>query len=283
MKTIFILLITLCFAISVSAQINNSSLSVSDIRQNNTKPVFEKSFNPLDKAPEKEKDFTFAVNPYLWFSAIGGTIQVPSISSIPYEFNKAFTDAVKDMKFAFMVAGRFKYKSVSLLYDMFYIHLKPNLSIPTNSEGISSGTADINEFVGDFSLAYRIPLQDKTVQFDVYAGTRVWSMDETLNLTESNGMVINKSKTNAWVDPIFGAFVNFDFEQKWFTYLRGDIGGFGAASKFTSTFLWGIGYKFDQHWNTSFGIKNLFDDYEKDNKIYNVWTYGLLLSVGYRL
>ena len=284
MKNLLILSIFLCFTIGAYAQINNSNLSLTGNQGNDTKPVIEKSFNPLNQKAPKEKDFTFTVNPYLWFTAIGGTIEIPEISSTPYNFNQSFGDAVEDMKFAFMVAGRFKYKSVSLLYDMFYVHLKPTLSIPSmNVEGFLNGTADINEYVGDFSLAYRIPIEDKTVQFDVYGGTRVWSMDNTLDLTGSDGTPVKKSKKNAWVDPIFGALVNFDFEQNWFTYLRGDIGGFGAASEFTSTFLWGVGYRFDQHWNTSFGIKNLYVDYEQDKKIYNIWQYGLLLSVGYRL
>jgi hypothetical protein len=284
MKNIFVLFVILCFSVGAFAQINNSNLSLTDKPDNNTKPVIEKSFDPLNQKAPKEKDFTFVVNPYLWFMATGGTVEVPSISSTPYNFNQGFSDAVDDMKMAFMLSGRFKYKSVSLLYDMFYVHLKPNLSIPyMNAEGFLNGTADINQFVGDFALAYRIPLEDKTVQFDVYGGTRVWSMDNTLDLIGSNGLVVNQNKTNVWVDPIFGALVNFDFEQNWFTFLRGDIGGFGAASKFTSTFLWGVGYRFDQHWNSTFGIKDLFVDYEKDNKIWNVWQYGLLLSVGYRL
>ena len=118
---------------------------------------------------------------------------------------------------------------------------------------------------GDITLGYRIPIQDKNVQLDVYGGVRVWSTDITMTLNATSGQTTSHNTSKTWVDPLFGALVNLDFEKNWFTYLRGDLGGFGAASEFTTSFIMGAGYRFDEHWNASLGFKNLYVDYYKDN------------------
>ncbi|MCX6159934.1 MAG: hypothetical protein NTV87_01175 [Ignavibacteriae bacterium] len=291
MKKLFIFAIAICFSIScftlnASAQQNDLKLSLTDKQENHSGQFLNKYTDLKSSTPGskvvKEKDFTFSVNPYLWTVATGGFVGLPNTQQ--YDFNRKFTDAVGNLKMMVMVSGRFKYKPISLLYDVFYIKLNPSLTIPVTDAGrYISGSGWINEFVGDFSLAYRVPIDDKTVQLDLYGGARVWSLDNTIDLISTAGLTTSNSKTESWVDPVIGAGVNFDFQKKWFTYLKGDIGGFGVSSKFTSVFIWGIGYRFDDHWNTSFGLKNMYIDYNKNSFVWNVWQYGLLLSVGYKL
>lgn len=281
MRKITFLLVIIFAATSVFAQFNESKqLTLKSV--NSTNQFAEKLSNSQKNTAEKEKDFTFTVNPYFWTAAIGGLVSLPNTET--FDFNTSFSDAVKDLSMAFMLGGRFKYKSVSLLYDMSYLKLTPDIAIPSIlSSKYKSGSAEFKEFVGDFSLGYRIPLDDKNVQVDVYGGVRVWSLDKTLNLTTIGGTTSTSTANHTWVDPIFGAGVNIDFEKNWFTYLKGDMGGFGAASEFTTLFLFGAGYRFSPNWNTSLGLKSLYIDYEKDNSRWNVWQTGLVISVGYRL
>jgi hypothetical protein len=279
MKSTFILILVVFLSIGAFAQTDNSKFNLTD---NSGYRSYDVTKQSPDIQSEKEKDFSFAINPYLWTAATGGYAGLPN--TMEYAFNLKFTDAVEDLQFAAMVAGRFQYKPVSLIYDVSYLKLKPELSIPvTNTGGYITGSSEFEQFVGDFAFGYRIPIRDKSVQLDCYGGVRVWSLSNAINLTTPGGVTESHSASKTFVDPILGAFANFDFEKKWFTYLRGDIGGFGAASDFTSVFMWGIGYKFDEHWNTSFGIKSLYTNYDQEKIVWDVWQTGLLLSVGYRL
>jgi len=271
---LFISLVLIAFmATLLFSQQNDIKLSFGD----NT--VINKNVNPVLKKNPKEKDFSFTVNPYLWTTAIGGSVQLPETQ--PYYFSLAFTDAVKDLKMAAMIAGRFKYKSVSLLYDVVYVKLKPELSVPVYT-GYISGTAEIEEFTGDFSLAYRLPIKNKNIQLDFYGGTRVWSLSNKLDLTASNGSTFSRDTSKTFADPIFGMGGIFILSDKWYSYIKADIGGFGVSSDWTSAFMWGFGYKFSYNWNTSLGFKSIYIDYNKDKFIWNVSEYGLLFSLGYQ-
>jgi hypothetical protein len=66
-------------------------------------------------------------------------------------------------------------------------------------------------------------------------------------------------------------------------YFKGDVGGFGISSKFTASALSTIGYKFSENWNTTLGIKLLYTDYDKNNYLWKMLQYGLLLSFGYMI
>ncbi len=282
MKSTIILILVVFFTTSAFAQWDDSKLSVTEKPTNRLSQVIEKQANTPDKTAPKERDFTFAVNPNFWTIAIGGQVGLPNTEL--YNFNLKFTDAIGDLKMAAMLAGRFKYKSVSLLYDMAYVNLSPSLSIPISQSGrYINGTSQFKEFVGDFTIGYRVPVPDKNVQLDVYGGTRVWSIDRTLNLTSTGGLESTYNQSNTWVDPVFGVLANIDFAKNWFTYVKGDLGGFGAGSEFTTMFLMGAGYRFDEHWNTSLGLKSLYVNYIKENSTWIVSQTGLLLSVGYRL
>lgn len=237
-----------------------------------------------DKKIPKPKDFSFTVNPYLWTIAAGGTIGIPnSPSGYPksYEFNKSFSDAVKNLKMAFMIGGKFKYKRVSLYYDMVYINLKQfDLKIP-EGYGILSANTTSKQFITDLSLAYSFPMSNKNIALDAYAGTRIWATDNEITLLLNDNSQNMKSSSKSWVDPIVGINAKFQLSKSWFAYVRSDFGGFGANSQYTFMFLGGFGYKFAPNWNTTLGVKDLSVDYNKDNYLFNLNQYGLILSIGY--
>ena len=111
MKTSLILLVFVFFTTSAFAQWDNSKLSLTEKPLNRLSQVTEKTQITPEKIAPKEKDFTFAVNPNFWAIAIGGQVALPNTEL--YNFNLKFTDAIGDLKMAVMLAGRFKYKSVS--------------------------------------------------------------------------------------------------------------------------------------------------------------------------
>jgi hypothetical protein len=278
MKFVTSLSLIILFVCQLSAQQNPIRLSSIDKPEKLTGSDAGISHYSIKQKTTKEKDFTFTINPYLWTTAIGGSVQ--HTNSSPYYFNKTFSDAVKNMKMAAMIGGRVKYKSISLLYDIIYFNLESDISLPVYS-GYVTGTSGFKQFSGDFSLGYRIPIKEKNIQIDFYGGTRVWSVESKLNLTGSEGHVYTSDQSKTWVDPIVGVGGLYIFSRKWFSVFKADIGGFGVSSDLTSTFAWTFGYNFSDHWNTMFGWKDLYIDY-KDKLMWEVSLYGLVFSLGYK-
>ncbi|HAY34614.1 MAG TPA: hypothetical protein DCY06_10820 [Bacteroidetes bacterium] len=247
----------------------NNSLSSSATAENN--------------APKK-KDFWFTVNPYLWTIAMGGTVGIPNTpSGYPktYEFNKSFSDALSNLKMAFMIGGKFKYKRINLFYDIVYANLKDfDVTLPVGS-GLTKANTTNKEFITDLSLGYSFPTTSKSVFLDTYAGVRIWSTETEITLIPPSGQNFMGSNSRSWVDPIVGINASFILSKQWFSYLRTDFGGFGANSEYSFMILGGFGYKFNPNLNTTLGIKNLSVDYNKDERRFNVNQYGLILSLGY--
>jgi hypothetical protein len=277
MRTILALFLTLVISCISNAQID-SKLTLNDRESKLRNSGFIPEFNA------KAKDFSFTINPYIWGMAVGGTLALPNIpSGYPqsFEFNKSFSDAVSNLKFAFMAGGRLKYKQVSLLYDIVYTNLKDFGATIPNSQQLTSANITFKEFITDLSIAYRINTGSKTTTLDVYAGARFWAVDLETTIIPPNQPQVMLSGSKSWVDPLIGVQANFALSKEWYSYLRSDFGGFGANSNWSFMMVGGFGYKFNPNWNTSLGLKYLGVDYEKEKFLFKVNQYGLLLSLGY--
>ncbi len=276
-------LLTLLLCIVTSGFAVSDGLPEDELDLKTTEPAGEMSGT---QQKVKSKDFSFTVNPYIWMMGATGTVGVPNTpSGYPrsVSFNETFADAVGNIKFAFMAGGKFKYKSVSLLYDIVYANMKAFDVANPSGQGLATGDVTLKEFVTDLALAYRIPSKSTATFVDVYAGTRIWAMDQEITLDPVDPNLQSKmfSNSNSWVDPLIGVKADFTMAKDWFTYVKMDFGGFGVSSDWTLMALAGCGYKFNQNWNTSLGIKYLGLEYNKDNLYLNVDEYGLALTLGY--
>jgi hypothetical protein len=274
LKTLFLILIIIVFTINVSAQISNSEL-----KENSSDKLLIYS----KEKSEKPKDFTFNANVYLWALSLDGEAALPlnnqSIPQTPVvDVRLGFSDAIKNLKMAAMFTGRFGYKNWGLLYDVNYVKLVYAGTLPVSS-GYVSGNLTAKQFTGDISIGYRYPLANKNILFESYVGTRISSLDNTLDLVASNQLVYTYNAAQTWIDPIIGADAKIPISRHWFSYFKGDLGGLG--SKFTTMILGVAGYKFSENWNTTIGFKYLYMNHNKDNYLWRVNQYGLLLSAGY--
>ncbi len=282
MKSTFVIILLLIFSSSVFAQ-TNPGLNLNDKSLGIGNKGNAKELNG-DIVAAKTKDFTFTINPYIWFTGVGGSVGIPDISDgyPPYvEFNKSFSDLAGSLKFALMVAGKFKYKKVSLLYDVDYMNLKDFDATVPDGYGLASANPSFKQLTTDLALAYSIGTGSKNVSLDVYGGTRIWSLKTEITFNGTNGTQVMKSGDKSWVDPIFGFQADFILSKQWFSYVKTDFGGLGVNSDWTYMLIGGVGYKFSPQWNTSFGLKYLGVSLDKDKTVWKVNEAGLLLSLGY--
>lgn len=260
-----------------------NNLKINDFKKLNS---ITKNVNPIDSKKVKQKDISFTINPYLWLIAAGGTLSIPNIpSGYPqyYDFSKSVSDGLKNMKFAFMVGGKLKYKKVSFYYDVVYINLKNFGATVPEGSGLNSANTTNKEFITDLSIGYDVH-KGKTSFVDLYAGARIWALKSEITLIPSDKGLSNEmlSSNSSWVDPIVGVNAKFLMGKKWFSYIRSDFGGFGVSSSWNFMMLGGFGYDLNPNWNTTLGLKYLGLDYDKDKTRWNVNQYGILISLGYR-
>ena len=289
MKTFFTLVLIFTLTISSFAQLSSLSLKSGNTKSSSLKSDKLSLFNNSDIAAKKKRDYTFSANLYVWALSLDGSVALPvenpnvPLTQTPVlDVKLKFSDALKYLKFAFMFSGSLTYKNSSLLYDIVYAKLKFDGTVPLQS-GYIYGVITSEQFLGDFALGYVFPLKNKKVRLTGYAGTRISSLNNKMDLYYVNYNFFETEKSKTWVDPIIGASTRFDIAKRWLVYIRSDIGGFGVSSKFTVTALGSIGYKFTPQWNTTLGFKYLYTDYDKDNYLWKTSSYGLLLSLGYTL
>lgn len=287
------------FQIDKSLSIKNSNETSLPVIKNLSK-INSRSALTL-KSIEKKKAYTpkvfnFSINPYVWFMAVGGTVGY--YEDQKFAFNKSFSDAVKYLKMAAAVAGKFKYKRVSFVYDISYVNLKGfGTEVPAeNAPHILSSNWTVKQTLYDLFLTYLFPSKSKSAMVDIYVGTRIWALNTEATIMRADtiqpadGYTIvdttqsQKGYNNTWVDPVIG--VNSEFvlskDRKWIAYAKGDIGGFGVNSQMTWQMTAGAGYMLSPNFPLTLGFKYVGVNYDKEAKNWTVNDYGPILSIGYR-
>jgi hypothetical protein len=267
----------------------NSSFNKS-IDQNLEKMNSGNDINPLalnnkeDNNSTTPKKFNFSIMPYAWFSAVGGTVGYDSLGN-KYGFNKSFSDAVKYLKMAAAVAGKFKYERVSFVYDISYINLKGfGTEVPANTPHVLSANWTVKQTLYDLFLSYLFPSSSKKTMVDIYGGGRLFAFNNASTIIDSNGTQRMNEYNNSFLDPVIGVNAEYvlDSKGKWVAWTKGDIGGFGVNSQMTWQLNAGAGYMLAPEVPLTLGFKYVGVNHDKNAFNWTVNEYGLTLGIGYR-
>lgn len=180
----------------------------------------------------------------------------------------------KSSAFPLQFAGRGEARNgpVSIYGDLAWMQLRfsgsaAQLRSPFADIGVAASadahmklTIAIGEAGGAYELA-RWKLIGPASSFtalDAYAGLRYWYLDvdlslntvsaassQLLGLSQVGAKSIAKSGGLQWVDPVLGMRVRHEFAPGEEFQVRGDIGGFGAGSKFSWEFYGGYSRDFE--------------------------------------
>lgn len=125
---------------------------------------------------------------------------------------------------------------------------------------------------------------------DYFGGIRWWDNKFNLELSRdfpSQGDSVSKSwsRSEYWVDPIVGARWTYPFSESWKFRVRGDIGGFGIGSRFTTAGSLGVLYAINDLMDLDLRYKALWVDYEtghsgeRSHFIYKTVTHGPIIGL----
>ncbi|MEI8039283.1 MAG: hypothetical protein WCJ14_12910 [Verrucomicrobiota bacterium] len=210
---------------------------------------------------------------YIWATDLSGDMTVHG-QNVPVDLG--FNQLIHHMDYAFMGIVEVGKGRWSLITDLFYAKLSTE-----NSTNLANVESELQQFIGNFALAYRW-VDTATTRFDTYAGARVNWMRTDVNITSNAGGTWSGSGDQAWVDPIIGVRFNHNLSEKFFFRALADIGGFGVSSDLTWQAMASVGYRVNENSSVALGYRALGTDYSHNDLTYDVISHGLLLGYEYK-
>ena len=247
---------------------------------------------PMTPAPAIP-GWTFSLTPYFWATSLTGSTTVKGRTT---DVDAGFFQILDHTQFPkdliqLAAFGEARNGRFALLADLTYMKIGIGASLNrgrgTDALGASVGASaglTIKMFIGEFAAAYELARWHgltsaaSSTAFDLYAGGRVWWQQADLqilasgsanifDLTFSRAGVLSAKADVSWVDPVVGARLRHQFAPGWNLNISGDVGGFGAGSKFSWQALATLDHEFcrskEVTWSWMAGYKALFVDYSR--------------------
>ncbi len=270
---------------------------------------------PVVRAPAIDS-WTFSATPYAWVTLLNGSTTVKGRTvdvDVGYSELGDLIRRSEIPKDLFELAGYFEARNgrFSIFSDLVYMKIGLNGST-TRSRGVDAINASVGAsagltyemFIAELAAAYEVARWGMTATpgsgtaIDVFAGARAWwqkadaslTATATVNifdLTRNADGTLSASSTVTWVDPLIGLRLRHQFAPGWNFVASGDIGGFGAGSKFSWQALAALNYDFYVHnnvtWSGMVGYKAISVDYSKGSGlnqfVYDMTMHGPIIGV----
>ena len=227
----------------------------------------------------------FEVTPYVFGAGLRGTTGVGQVSA---DVDSSFGDIMKHFDSGFMAAAEARKGSWGFAFDGVYFRLKDQGTRSWQGPaGIGSGTGDleatVTQLVYQLALAYRV--RDDSTKLDVFGAGRYTRLDTDLDLATTTGPLLpggtrSLSSSADWWDPVIGARVLLPFAGQWTLMGYADVGGFGLGSKITYQAILGVNWEFAKSFTAKLGYRYLYQDYDKNNFVWDMAAHGAYVGMG---
>lgn len=271
---------------------------------------------PMKPAPAIDT-WSFRFTPYIWATSLNGFATVKGYTT---DVDASFFDILDHTQFPkglFQLAafGEARYGRFAVLSDIAYMKLGLGASL-TNSRDIgrlatlgigASAGLTVKMVIAEVAAAYEVARwgagasPDSGTALDLYAGGRVWwqradadfNISGTLTglgplgLTRTVAGTAEASGDVSWVDPVIGARLRHQIAPGWNLVMSGDVGGFGAGSKFSWQAIGALDFDFlrtkNVTWSGMIGYKALYVDYTQGSGMaqyeYSMTMYGPIFGI----
>ena len=105
-------------------------------------------------------------------------------------------------------------------------------------------------------------------------------LDSQLSRDIQNALPTHGAGDQWWIDPIVGLRGQINITRWLFLAAQGDVGGFGAGSQITWNTQATVGVNFTRNIFAELGYRYMYVDYNKNNFLYQMNSFGLFSSVG---
>ena len=236
----------------------------------------------LAMSPASHADeWTFSVEPYLLAANIKGEAGIGRVTGADVDVD--FSTILEKLDIGAMI--HFEGHSGNgwgFAIDYGFMDLSDDVF------GARGGVLDARVRQGTFEGLLIRQSRSQTSGIEYFAGFRWWDNDVDIIIDPAilPGDIVRKVDAS-WIDLVVGARWTRDLSQRWQLQIKGDVGGFGLESDFTSSLLVSGIYRFSDRYALDLQYKALWVDYEDGNTgqsgyfSYDTVTHGPV--VGFRI
>lgn len=209
-----------------------------------------------------------------WLAGLNGDIGIRGLPAANVDVSPL--DVLDNLDGA--VAGSFQAVGDSWLLYSDFMWAK----ISTDADfGRRGGTADFEETQILFTalVGYELPVNVENLQLYATGGLRYQHYSVDLSIDPALFPSIDRNGSKGWVDPVVGAALHYDINDKWFVDVMADVGGFGISSDITVQGTATIGYNWTDNIASSLGYKALYTDYKDGGFRYDATQHGIFTRV----
>ncbi len=261
---------------------------------------------------ETPPGWTYSAMAYAWLPSINGSSTIKGrTADIDASFGDLLERKIPKELFGLMGAFEARNGRFGVMTDLVYMNLGASGSAArarsvhplVGGALAASMSAQFEMFIAETSLAYELMRSQGSgpgaeTAIDLYGGGRLWWQRAEANLALTAGMNIGDLTVNGarafassgdvtWFDPLIGLRLRQRFSPKTDMVLRGDVGGFGAGSKFSWQAMgylnWELARTQSSAWSAMVGYRALYVDFEKGagNTLYqyDMLTHGPIMGV----
>jgi len=226
-------------------------------------------------ASAQDGNWTYDLSFNLWFSGTKVTADTPEGE---VEAELSFSDALKDIDFAFMGTAEARNGRWGILGDLLYINLTADGPSP---KGLAFSEVALGTKMTVLSavVAYRVH-EDASVAVDLGAGLRGYWTDIDTTFVGNIEPTRTFGKTKNWVDPIVAARMRVAFSEQWFGTVYVDAGGTGDTQTWQG--LASVGYRINESWAVQGGYRYLESEWDTDDGQTSLELSGPIIGITYR-
>lgn len=237
---------------------------------------------PVEAPASTLSEWTFRFVPYGWLTAMKGT---QTIRGRTVKVNASFIDIVEKSDTLVALMGDFEARKgpLALYGDVVWSKVGVEGGNIRRRSFVSGATAildpslsmDVEMAIIEVGAAYEIG-RSGPLAFDVLGGARYWHQKAELSFDVAAAVDFGdlavvgargfaRSGSVDWLDPVIGARMRYAVAPGHELFLRGDIGGFGAGSRFSWQAVGGYSFDFGTYQGITFsgmlGYRALYVDY----------------------
>ncbi len=229
-----------------------------------------------------DKDWAYTIEPYGLFSSIEGDASIGRVTGVSVSVD--FGNILDNLDLAGMVHFEaIKGDRWGVILDYGFMDLSGSV---TNARG-GVFAADVRQGVLEAFVVRRFNKDSGAL--DVYAGIRWWDNDigAILDPALLPGSLSVDIKQD-WVDPVIGARWHRPINDRWALMLRGDVGGFGVTSDFTSAVGVSAFYSFKPTLSLELAYRATWVDFADGTPqspgyfAYDTVTHGPLIGLAFK-
>lgn len=220
-----------------------------------------------------EGEWTGQVTPYLWGSALGGTL-TPFTGAPTVSINKSLSEVLEDSDGAFFISGFARRDRLVLLADFSTSSSSKEGRVPPGVP--AEGKLEQSSLT--LAAGWRV-MDEERFTIDLLAGLRRWDIDAQVDVPL---MGVSRSPGLTFTDPLLAARANIALSPKWslLGYVDAGIGGSGSDS--TYQWLATLNYQPGERWVFSGGLRVLSLDYRDGGTRLDARLAGPLLGASWR-